>query len=65
MGKEGTEGIPYTTVAWIELKMGKLWLYSVRCTEEGITTAFKKVNFVQEACVTFSGESELDFKKDP
>lgn len=65
MGEEGAEGIPWTTAAWIELKMGKLWLYSAHCTEEGIKTAFKKVNFVQEACVTFSRESELDFKQDP
>lgn len=55
MGKVGTEGIAHTTVAWIELATGKLWLYSVRCTEEGIKTAFKKVNFVREACVTFGG----------
>lgn len=55
MGKVGTEGIAHTTVAWIELATGRLWLYSVRCTEEGIKTAFKKVNFVREACVTFGG----------
>lgn len=25
----------------------------------------KKVNFVQEVCIMFSGESELDFKQNP
>lgn len=45
--------------------MWKLWLYSVRLTEEDIKTASEKVNFVQEVCITFSEESELDFKQDP
>lgn len=60
MGNRGTE-----IEVWIELKVWKLWLYSVRLTEEDIKTASKKVNFVQEVCLTFSGESELDFKQGP